>query len=383
MLGDLMNIGIICEYNPFHNGHLKHIQTIKNMYPDSNVILVMSGNFTQRGDLSIINKWDKTDIALNHNVNLVIELPTFYATQSADIFAKGAIDILTDLKVDKIVFGTESNNLDLLYELANCQINNKKYDLLVKSLVAKGLSYPKACQDALKKLTGKSINKPNDILGLCYIKRIIETNSLIEPIAIKRDDNFNDKSISKICSAFAIREALKQNKDISATVPEITKKYLNKHLFFFEDYYQLLKVQIINNIDHLTEYKSINQEISNRIKKYILESSDLETLINKVKTKNYPYNNIKRALLHILINLKNNQSENLYIRVLGFDKKGKNYLNKVKKQLTLPLISNYKNHSDLLQFDILTTSILSLTLPSNEQKLFIQNEYQHQPIFKK
>ena len=110
----MTTIGIICEYNPFHNGHIHHIKKIKELYPKSIIILVMSGNFTQRGDISIINKWDKTSIALNNNIDLVIELPFVFATQGADIFAKGAIEILNEMKVDKIIFGSECNNINIL-----------------------------------------------------------------------------------------------------------------------------------------------------------------------------------------------------------------------------------------------------------------------------
>ena len=125
-------IGLIAEYNPFHNGHLYQINKIKEMYPDSIIIAVVSSCFTQRGDVSILNKWNKTQIALDNNIDIVIELPFVYATQGSDIFAKGAITILEKMKIDTLVFGTESDNLDIINLIADTQINNPNYNIIVK-----------------------------------------------------------------------------------------------------------------------------------------------------------------------------------------------------------------------------------------------------------
>ncbi|HHW68951.1 MAG TPA: nucleotidyltransferase family protein, partial [Tenericutes bacterium] len=140
----MKSVGLICEYNPFHNGHLYHLNKIKEMFKDYVVILVLTGNFTQRGDASILNKWDKTDIALHYGIDIVIELPFVFSTQSADTFAKGSIQILEHMKVEHLVFGSESNDIDLLKKLANIQINNIEYETRVKNYVNDGLSYPSA-----------------------------------------------------------------------------------------------------------------------------------------------------------------------------------------------------------------------------------------------
>ena len=144
-----MNIGIICEYNPFHYGHLYHLNKIKEMYPNSNIILVLSGWITERGDLSLIDKFKKADIALNYSVDLVVELP-FKFIQSADFFAKGAMEILNKLGCDIIVFGSESNDIENLKHLANIQLNNKDYNKLVKEYMDQGLNYPTALSKSLK-----------------------------------------------------------------------------------------------------------------------------------------------------------------------------------------------------------------------------------------
>ena len=137
-------VGIIAEYNPFHLGHLYQINKIKEQFPESIIIAIISTNFTERGDISILNKWNKTKICLEHNINLVVELPTIYATQSSDIFAEAALNILNKFKIDTLIFGSETDNIDILYKLATTQLNNKEYNLLVKKQLSNGLNYPTA-----------------------------------------------------------------------------------------------------------------------------------------------------------------------------------------------------------------------------------------------
>ena len=194
-------IGIICEYNPFHNGHIYHLRKIKEQFPDSLVILVMSGNYTMRGEISILNKWDKTDIALSYGVDLVIELPTFYATNSADIFASGAVKLLNLLKCNYLIFGTESNDIKLLQDLANIQVNNKDYDNKIKYYMDLGNNYPTSQSKALKDIYGKSINLPNDLLGLSYVKQIILQKTDIIPLTIQRTNDYQSYT-SKRKNAF-------------------------------------------------------------------------------------------------------------------------------------------------------------------------------------
>jgi predicted nucleotidyltransferase len=375
-------IGIICEYNPFHNGHIYHIKKIKELYPNSIIILVMSGNFTQRGDISLINKWDKTKIALENNIDLVIELPFVFATQGADIFAKGAIQILNNLKVDKLIFGSESNDIEQLTKCAKIQLD-EKYDKKVIEYINKGINYPTATSQVLKELGGINIDNPNDILGLCYIKEIIKQKSNIEPITIKRTNNYHSKELKEISSATAIRQALKENKNINKYIPKETIKYINKKRFI-ENYYQYLKYKIITE-ENIEKYETIDDKIKYRIKKYIYESNTLEELIEKVKTKRYTYNRIKRMFLHILCNFTKEENEKCkdihYIRILGFNEQGKKYLNKIKKQIKIPIISNFGSLKDImLDIELRTTCIYSSIF--EDQNEIIKSEYQNKPIIK-
>ena len=366
-----MNIGIICEYNPFHYGHIYHLEKIKDLYPDSNIILVMSGNITQRGEISLINKWDKALLALKYGVNLVVELPSIFC-QSADIFAKGAISILNELNVDKIVFGSELNDKDILIKLAQAQLSDN-YELLIQKYLKEN-SYPKACNLALKEMTNLEINTPNDLLGLSYTKEIIKNNYNIDIVTIKRTNDYHSKKLLKISSATSIREALKNNIDISSYVPKEAKNKINKSLRL-ENYFSLLKYKILSS-DDLTIYNDVNDNLANRIKKNIINSENLEDLIFKIKTKKYTYNRIKRILLFILLDFKkvDNEPTVKYIRILGFDSKGKSYLKKIKDNTSLPIITNYSNSNGLLKFEDKINSILSLVLDEAEQSEFINRD---------
>lgn len=370
-------IGIICEYNPFHNGHLYHIEKIKEMYPNSLIVLIMSSSFTQRGDISILNKWEKTEIALSYGIDLVIELPFEFSSQGADIFAKGAIKLLKELNIEKLVFGSEENNKDELINLANIQLNNKDYNKLVKEYLDKGYNYPTAMSLALKDISGNTIKTPNDLLGLSYTKEIIKQNANIEIITIKRTNDFhNTKLNEKIVSASAIRNNL-TDKNLKDYVPSLTYKYLkNKNIN--NNYFSYLKYKILLEQKDIEKYQTVDEGIHNRILKYIEEANSKEELIEKIKTKRYTYNKINRMLTHILCGFTKEEAKNIdinYIRVLGFNKKGMNYLTKIKKVTTLPIITNIKKeYNNLLQREIKIDKIYSLIM--NDEN----NNYKRKPI---
>ncbi len=371
-------IGIICEYNPFHNGHLYHIKKIKELYKDSTIILVVSSTVTQRGDLSIINKWDKTRIALKYGIDLVIELPFVFSSQSADIFCKASMQILNYFKVEKIVFGSETNNIDILTTLAKTQLNNKEYDIQVRKLLSKGYNYPTALSLSLKNITNIDINMPNDILAVGYIREIIKNNYNIEPISIKRTSDYNSYKLDNICSATAIRNAIINKEDISNFVPNYTLKYLNNPIYI-EDYYSYIKYNIISNIDNLEIFSSTDENIIPRIKKYIYLSNNLDELIKNIKSKNYTYNRIKRMLIHILFNFTKEEATNnkeiTYIRILGFNDKGRAYLNKIKKDINIPLITKYDDK--YLHIENRITNIINMNNKCNMQ------EYEQKIIYEK
>lgn len=372
-------IGIIAEYNPFHLGHLYQINKIKEMYKDSIIIAIVSSSFTQRGDVSILNKWDKARIALDNGIDLVIELPYFYAGQSSDIFAKGAVTILNYLGIDTLVFGVESDDINNLKLMADIQLNDKNYNNIVKEYLSNGYNYPTALSKAIKDILNLDIYLPNDLLALSYIKQVKLINNNINVIGIKRTNDYHSKEItSNIVNASLIREQFKNNLDISNYIPSYdTNKLYNVSV---NDFYPLLKYQILNNINNLDKFLTVDEGIDNRIKKYIKNSNNWNELVNNIKTKRYTYNKINRMLMHILFNLTKDESKNIvidYVRVLGFNSKGRSYLNKIKKNKDINIVTNYKDGiSKLFDLENRVNNIYAIIV---DNKL-IYEEYSHNPI---
>ena len=377
----MKTVGIIAEYNPFHLGHLYQIKKVRELYPDSLIIAIISTNFTERGEISLINKWDKTRICLDNDIDLVIELPTLYATQSADIFAYGAIKILNSFNIDTLVFGTETNQVDKLIELANIQLNNHDYDNLVKEYLDKGNNYPTAMSNALKEITDIKIDTPNDLLALSYIKEIIKNKYPITPVGIKRTNDYHGKEIkSNIINASLIRELYYEDKDISPYVPKSTLKYLKKGISI-DKAYNYLVYNIISHKDTLHEYLTVDEGIENRLLKVLPQSHNWHELIMNIKTKRYTYNKINRMLIHLLLGIKKtDNNQEVYLRILGFNQKGRSHLQSIKAKLEYPVYTTYKpNLSKVFDLEYKSTYIYSLITANPELANY---EYKSKPIIK-
>lgn len=352
-------IGIICEYNPFHNGHLYHINKIKQLYKDSIIILVVNGYFMQRGEASILSKQSKTEIALDNNIDLVLELPAIFGTQSADKFAYHSIEILNYFKVDKIIFGSESNNIKILENIADEQLKNNHQDS-IKEYLKSGLNYPTALAKTLN--IKFNYNNPNDLLAISYIKAIKQINSNIEFECIKRTNDYHDiKSNNAIISASNIRNKIKDNLDISTYLPSSSQ---NKILTInYKLLFSLFKYKI-NTCDNLNIYLDVDEGIENKLKKEINNAKNIDDFITHIKSKRYTYNKLKRMLIHILLDFKKNDNLTTiqYIKILGFNHNGQNYLNKIKKNITIPLkpekeSTTYKiEHNAVILYDLITDS---------------------------
>lgn len=375
-------IGIICEYNPFHLGHLYQIKRIRETIPDSLIICIFNGTFMQRGEVSIINKWDKTRICLEYGIDMVVELPFVFATQSSDIFAHGALKILNNLHVDTLVFGSESNNVEILKTLAMTQINNEAFDNKVREYLDKGVNYPTALSKTLEVITKYRIKEPNDILAVSYIKEIIKNNYSIEPVAIKRTNDYHGEIISgDIINASLIRKMLTNGNDVSKYVPRATLKYLND-IPSKDKYYSLLKYQIINNIDNLDSFQTVDEGLNNLIKKNIYNANNLDELINSIKTKRYTYNRLNRMFTHILTNFKKEDNRGLeinYVRLLGFNKKGRSYLNKIKKDMEISVVTGYKGINDkIFNIEKRVSYIYSLLIVNSDS--YLEEDNKNKPI---
>lgn len=362
-------IGVITEYNPFHNGHIYHINKIKELYPNSIIILALNGYFLERGEISIMTKEEKTKMALDYGINLVVEIPFIYGSNSADTFAECGVKILDSLGVNKIVFGSESNDVSLLTEIAKNQLNDN-FNKLLKTELKSGTNYP----TALSKALNTSVSSPNDLLGISYIKAIIKNNFNITAVTIKRTNDFHDKvSVETIVSASNIREKIKNNEDISKYTPVSNFVRINEDLLF-----NLLKVKILTDKD-LSKYLTVDEGIEYKLKKEIINAVDIDDLVLKVKSKRYTYNRIRRMLIHILIGLTKKDKQNYtlnHIKILGFDKTGKDYLKTVKSDL---IIQRKISDTDIAQKYELTASLIYDILTNSNTYKF---ETSNKPIIK-
>lgn len=351
-------IGLICEYNPFHNGHIYHIEKIKELYPDSLLILVLNGYFLERGEISILTKEEKTKIALDFGVNIVLELPVFYGTQAADIFAEASVKILNKYNVDTIVFGSESNDIDTLFKIAKMEFDPKFHETVLKYLKT-GINYPTSLA---KSLNMNFSFTPNDLLGISYIKAIIKNKYDIKPVAIKRTSNYHDTlSSEEVISAKNIREKMKNNEDIAKYLPKSVCDKLIR--IDYDIYFKLLKAKIITDYS-IEDYIDVSEGIEYRLRKLINDSNDYDTFIEKLKTKRYTTNRLNRMFIHIILGMK--KSDNNYIgdytKVLGFDSKGQKYLKNFKYKDEDKVIRDYELKASLIYDLINNTDTYSFEL---------------------
>lgn len=360
-------IGIICEYNPFHNGHLYHIKKIKELYPNSLIILVLNGYFLERGEISILSKEAKTKIALAHGIDIILELPVIYGTQSADTFASVALKILNNFHVNKIIFGSESNEIEKIKEIASKQLD-EEYNKLVKEYLDNGLNYPTALAKALN-IDFEFL--PNDLLGISYTKAIIQNNYNIEPITIKRTSAYHDTSSNDhIVSASNIREKIKNNEDISKYIPINIKDFINNTNY--ENYFKLLKYKI-NTDNYLNKYLDVDEGIEYRLLEYINKPKNIDEFINNIKTKRYTYNKLNRMFIHILLSfLKTDNIDIEYIKILGFNSNGKKYLNSIKENLEIS--TNINKDSIQYKYELKASIIYDLINNTNTYEFEQRNK---------
>jgi len=385
-------LAVISEYNPFHNGHLKHLTYSKQMTNADFSIAVITGNFVQRGDTSIVDKWTKAEMALKAGFDIVIELPTIYAISSAENFAEGAIKILNSLGiVDYLSFGSEIGEIAPLNDLANLLYKEpKELSQLINQYLKTGVSYPRAREMALTQFLGghkkhkEALNNPNNILGIEYLKALKKYRSQIKPITIKREySQHNSTTIKKgIASSTAIRTLLQKKKKIHTLVPFETYELLEKQIqdgktvpsikVFEKEIIYCLRRMTLPEIASLPD---VSEGLENKIKMAANNCNNLEDLINNIKSKRFTQARIQRILLYALLNISQkdmNTSKKItpYIRVLGFNKHGKKIISAIAKAnpKTHVIISvkkfmennNDNNLRNMLSKDILATNIYTL-----------------------
>lgn len=392
----MKTVGIISEYNPFHNGHKYHIQAAKEACGANYAVCIMSGSFVQRGEPAILDKWSRSQMAVMNGADLVIELPVVYACQPAEIFALGAVKILNSMGViDYICFGSELGDIEALHQLAELLHNEPvAFKLLLKAQLELGISYPKAVSKALSSYIGEEqqsvtddiLRNPNNVLGIEYIKALKSLESSIVPVAVKRiASGHNDSDImSNIASATAVRNEIRDNgisEKVRMSMPKNSTDIIeanirsNRHPLCLNDFSDILlyRLRMIEESD-LRKYLNVREGIENRLKKYAKTCSDCDELIEAIKTKRYTRTYIQRLLCHLLLGMKKSDIAIFkdlecpaYIRVLAFNENGKGLIREVKKCSTYPVISKVADFrsederiSKMFSYDILSTDIYNL-----------------------
>ena len=389
-------LGIISEYNPFHNGHLHHLIESKKLTNSDYSIVVMSGNFTQRGEVSIIDKWSRAQMAIENGVDLVIELPTIYAISSAENFASGAIKILDSLEIVNFVsFGSECNNISTLQEVTDVLTNEPpEYKTLLTHELSSGVSFPKARERALMMYLNNVckfanvLSSPNNILGIEYLKALKRQNSPIIPVTIKREGAaYNDDEIpvsSRFASATSIRK-LCCSHDI-----DILQKFLPESSFYIledciknghivKDLSEFDKLIIYTlrkmSVEEIANLPDVSEGLEFAIKSAANQCNSIVELLSIINTKRYTRTRLQRILLYAILGITKkdmqlSKSTKPYIRILGFNDNGRELISEISRHnRKLTMISSVKKFMDsnsnknmktLLEKDIWATNVYTL-----------------------
>lgn len=379
-------LGIIVEYNPFHNGHRYHIKKAQEITQCDYTIAVMSSSFVQRGEPAIIDKWTRSHLAIEFGVDLVIELPFVYACQSADYFARGAIDLLHAIGVTDICFGSEDGRIETFIDIAKAIFDNQtQYDNLVKKAMKEGVRYPDACNQALKQIMGIEVKTPNDLLGLSYVKEIIAHHYPIIPHCFPRTNDYHSHNLGEIASATAIRQAIYQQLDFQNSLPH-PELYQYEH-YHLDDFYPYLQYRLLTiSKKDLQHIHLVDEGLENVLIAQIQKCHSMSEFLDALLSKRYTKPRIQRMLIHILMNnTKKSIQEAMsidYLRVLAMNNQGRQYLSLIKKNCPYTIVTNISRYQHpALDIEVKATKLLSLL--SHDQENFIKKEYSHIPYIQK
>ncbi len=387
-------LGIVAEYNPFHNGHLYHLEKSKELTGSNYTVAIMSGNFTQRGSTSLIDKWSKAEVALNCGADLVIELPVLYATSSAENFAEGAIKILDSLKiVDYISFGAETKQIEILDQFADVlYYEPKEYKTLLSHELKKGLSYPKARESALMmylnniRKYANVLSSPNNILGIEYLKALKKLKSNIEPISVPRyETGYNDLGYTQnFASSTAIRNMIKNNgfhalrnlmpsASYSILVQNMNSGHIVPDISVFEK--QIIYVLRKMRLSEIADLPDVSEGLEFAIKNAVNSCNTITEFLNIIKSKRYTSTRFQRILLYALLGITKkdiaiSKKTQPYIRVLGLNTRGKFLISEIAKaNPKLEIITSVKrftkensnkNLITMLEKDIWATDVYTI-----------------------
>ena len=399
-------VGLITEYNPFHNGHQHHIEKALEITQADVAIVVMSGNFVQRGTPAIMPKHLRVEMALKSGAALILELPSCYATGSAEYFAYGAVSLLDKLGcVDSICFGSECGDIEVLKNLAKIiHTEPTEYKNYLNSYLKMGNTFPLARQLALKAYLktdafNKILSEPNNILGIEYLKALYKLNSKMKPYSIKREtSSYHDDVLrEKFSSASAIRnELLKEDWDFAelygqiptVCMPLIKDLYKRRYPICENDFSLLLKYKLLKETKtSLTKYADVSEDLANRIVNRLNEFCDFNQFCQLLKTKEMTYTRISRALIHILLDIRVDDCQDIeYARILGFRKDKDFVLSLMKLYASIPLITKLGNKEQLsnagkmmLEQDIYVSNLYE-SVVADKFKTTYETEYMKQIV---
>lgn len=349
-------VGIVSEYNPFHNGHLYMLNQAKKATGADVTIAMMSGNWLQRGEPAAYDKWQRTKAALLGGIDLVIELPLFSAVQPSHLFAKGAVDLAAQLKCRWLAFGAEHPQMDY-QQLIDHQPEDpesfKKFDR----------PYASIFQDFLYDQTGIRLNQPNDILGFGYAKANYEAGKPLRLLPLQRiGSQHDDVQIGcqgAIASASAIRHAIRNDNsdDLKRVVPGSTLDMIQRdRMMTWDDFWPFLRFELVeSSIERLHQIYQMTEGIEYRLKRAAIKAETFADFLHLVKTKRYTYTRIQRLCTYVLLHaLSDDMLQTAgYVRLLGFNSNGQRYLNQIKGDLTVPLITKINDDvvADMIQMD--------------------------------
>lgn len=372
-------VGIIAEFNPMHSGHKYLIEKAKELTGCDTALCIMSGNFTQAGNVAIKDKFVRANIAIENGFDIVIELPTIYATSSAEYFSKGAIEILNSLPIDYICFGSETGDIDVLYLIAQKLVKNN--DLIWETIteaLKSGISFAQAREYAISKILSKEeieiSTKSNNILAIEYLKNLIKLNSKIKPIAIKRDET--------AISATSIRNSIKEKSNIK----EIEKSILNTSIILDspvinDNTFNFIKYAVLSlNKEKIKDIAEVTEGLENKIYDELNNSLSYEEFIKAIKSKRYQLSKIKRILNNILLNITKDEfiklqnSNKYYAHVLAINpNRKKEILSFITKNSSILVITSI-NDKIIKDLDELSQSSLLLDIKaSNIYSIFSKN----------
>lgn len=395
-------VGIIIEHNPFHNGHQWHLEKAKEMSGCPFVIGVMSGNFMQRGEPAIFDKWARAEMAVRGGVDLLIELPTVFAVRSAQYFATGGVRLLNSLGVvSHLCFGAEHADLDILKKIATAA-EDTAINSLLHTYLKSGNTYAAALGQALEKLYHISpdiIKSPNNILGIEYLRALERFAPNLIPLPVTRQQSQYNNTIltAPFASATAIRQTLLNtmsvSEELTCTIPSTTTNVIRNLLkdqrgpVTFSDFSNIVLAQLRRtNLERLEELPNVSEGLHYKIRECALQAGNLEQLLSLLKSKRYPYTRLQRIIIHALLGTTQKQLINfdeegpLYARVLAFNQQGRRLLKQINQQSNIPIITktthfltskerdnpNLTPLQNMLSIDTTASDIYVLGMPSSQ-----------------